>query len=195
MNKRIVECLVAVLFGAGAMCAQATTIAVDMVPGGAVDPLLMVAPGTSFDLNVVVENAADLAGFQFDLGFDLAVLDATSVTSGGFFGAATFDLVNAIVGNTVSFGETTVDPGITGAGPSVLVTIHFNVIGEGASALSLSNLILSDSAGDPINADQLDGTLVSRKPVLGVSAPEPALLVLFGVLALFATRKAGAPTA
>ena len=121
MRKQIAGWLVAALVGVGAMSAHATTVSVDMAPGGAVDPLLMVAPGDSFDLNIVVESFTDLAGFQFDLGFDAAVLDATLATSGSFFGASTFGLVNTIIGNTVSFGETILDPGITGAGPSVLV--------------------------------------------------------------------------
>ena len=42
--------------------------------------------GQSFTLSVVISEASDLYGYQFDLGFDPTVLKATSVTEGAFLG-------------------------------------------------------------------------------------------------------------
>lgn len=192
--KKIVRVLLGAFLGASAVGSQAAIVSVDMVPGGAIDTSRVGAPADGFDVDVVVEDALDLAGFQFDLSFDPALLSATlptPVLSGGLFGGFTFELSNSLLGGVITFAESSLDfTGIDVVGPTRLGSIHFTALGEGMSAIALSNVLLSDSLGASLAAQSSDGAVTSKLPiVIDAAAPESVSLAMLGLLAMSVLRK------
>ena len=170
---------------------QAALISVDGTPGGAIDNTVGVTVGDSFAVDVLIQDVNDFAGFQFLFGFDPAILAATTVTSGDIFGLDTFLIDDTIGANSVSFSESTFAAiGLDIVGPSLLATISFNAIASGVNALSLSDVIFSDSGFNSILPITINGavTTVSAPPV---SVPEPAslFLLLAGLSLLVAMRR------
>jgi hypothetical protein len=172
--KKLAFPLACALLMFATVTAQAAIISVDTVPGGPVDAMATVDQGDSFDLDIVIEDVMDLAGFQFDLGFDGAVLTATAITSGGVFDPFTFNVAETIGANSISFAEISLLGGVDFVGPTVLATISFDAVAAGTSALVFSNVLLSDSgAGSITPVTENDGEIA----VTG-AAPLPGTLLL-----------------
>ena len=130
-----------------------------------------VGVGQFFEVDVDVNSITDLYAYQFDLSFNPAVLQATSITEGDFLGT--------ITENADSL-ETAI-AGVSGSG--TLVEFEFEAIAPGISQNQISNVFLLDSNLEGINADIADGAVT----VNIVTTPEPscAVLVALGVVALF----------
>ena len=137
--------------------ASAAPITLQVAPGSAT-----VLPGESFSLEVEISNAVDLFDYQFDLVFDPTFLLATSVSDGGFLtaggGTSLFSGPLGLIDN--SSGSITVLDSLTGpvppatgvSGAGTLVAIKFTALGTGVSAISLTQLVLEDSTGNPLAA-------------------------------------------
>jgi general secretion pathway protein D len=149
-----------------------------------------VSQGSTFVVKVNISGATDLFSFQFDLGFNPAVLQATSVITEGAFlpsGGATFFVPGTIdntIGNVANNADTllTAISGVNGAG--TLVLFDFTALAPGISALTISNVFLFDSTLTAINSTTTGGSVAV--------IPEPSSLMLlgaglFGILGL--TRK------
>lgn len=194
MNRQIIFKLIAVFFVSIYMnSAQAGSISVDTNPGGVIDPSRSVSIGSFFDVNILVDNVSDFAGFQFELGFDPLVLAANGIVSGDIFGADTVSIDSSFNADPISFSETTLAlSGLNITVPTILATIHFQAIGAGtASILDLKNSLLLDSLGDPIaSVTENDGLITSSqasvKPV-----PEASLVLLLSLalLSLIGTKR------
>jgi|SRR5208283_620377 len=152
----------------------------------------LVTLGNSFTVNITITGAVDLYAFQFDLGFDPTLLQATSATEGAFLpsGGATF-FIPGTIDNTAGIISATADtlvgfvPGVNGNGD--LVDIGFTTVGTGTSPLTLANEIFLDS-----NLNDITGTLTFTAGTVTVSlVPEPATLTLMGLslLSLGASRR------
>ncbi len=113
--------------------------------------------GDTFTLNFKAENVFDLAGWQFDISFDPAALEAVEVTEGDFLktnGGTTFfqegtidNTTGKITGlNATRFNE----DGATGTG--TLLSVTFLAKAEGETQLTLNNFQLGSTAGEPIAA-------------------------------------------
>jgi cohesin domain-containing protein/PEP-CTERM motif-containing protein len=148
-----------------------------------------VPPGSTFVVGVNISNVTDLFSFQFDLGFNPAVLQATGIIMEGAFlplGGATFFIPGAIdntLGNVTFNADTLIGagPGVSGSG--TLVLFDFTALAPGTSALTISNVILQNSTLATLNSTTTAGS---------VTVPEPSSLMLlgaglFGLLGL--TRK------
>jgi general secretion pathway protein D len=155
-----------------------------------------VGPGSNFTLNVDIAGAVDLAAFQFDIGFNPAVLSATGITEGAFLpgGGSTFFLPGFIDNTTgmITFNADTLlgpGPGVNGSG--VLSTIDFTAIGAGFSPIGLANLFFLDSTGAQLSVSGSNGSVNVVSPV-----PEPPTLFLLGagiVLMILLLATAGYP--
>lgn len=178
MNKQIIK-FFAVIFAIYLNSAQAATLSVDMVPGANVDGSLTTTAGSFFDVNVLINDAQDLAGFQFELGFDSSILQAASIVSGNIFGADTFSIDSTINADTINFSELSMAlVGNNVSTATLLATITFQAVGAGISVLDLNqiNSILSDSIGDPISPVSINnGELISVAAV-----PVPGVIWLYG---------------
>jgi Cohesin domain/PEP-CTERM motif len=134
-----------------------------------------VSQGSSLAVDVNIVSVTDLYGFQFDLGFNPSVLMATMVSEGAFLpsGGSTF-FIPGTIDNTNGIVAATADT-LTGAlsgvsGSGTLAVFDFTAIANGATGLTLSNVILIDSNGNLINT-------------VG-NTPEPSALILFAVTLL-----------
>ena len=111
----------------------------------------------TFTLDIRAENVIDFAGWQFDIVFDPAVLEAVEVNEGDFLktdGGTTFfqegtidNTTGKIIGlNATRFNE----DGATGTG--TLLSVTFLAKAEGETQLTLNNFQLGSTIGEPIAA-------------------------------------------
>jgi len=138
-----------------------------------------VSHGDTFTIEIKIDpKGEEIYGAQYDLYYNPNFLNATLQTPGSFLaqdGATTNVLINKI--NTslgkLKYAETriSVERGITNLG--TLATITFDVIGDsGTSDLKLSDVILSDPDGEPIEAEINHGICTIQ--YTGPETPAPA---------------------
>ena len=117
--------------------------------------------GDTFTLDIRAENVFDLAGWQFDIAFDPAVLEAVDVSEGDFLktdGGTTFfqsgridnaaGKITGLIAGRISEG------GVSGNG-SVL-QVRFKAKSEGETELALRNFEFGSSTGENIPAGPLE---------------------------------------
>ena len=111
--------------------------------------------GDTFTLDIIVEDAVDLAGWQINIAFNPQVLEAVSVAEGDFLskdGENTLFLqgtINNTSGTITSVNQVFLgDGGVSGAGK--LLSITFEAKATGRERLRLHNLALGSSNGDNI---------------------------------------------
>ena len=144
--------------------------------------LTTVFPGDTFTLDVEITGAVGVFGWQVDISFDPAIINIVSTTEGAFLtaGAATTFFINGTLDNGTglvdNMANTRTGPvgGVSGAG--VLASLTFQAVGLGVTAVTLSNVLLSDSAAQPL-------TLGSTSAASVNVVPEPGswLLLLSGL--------------
>jgi hypothetical protein len=153
-----------------------------------------VAQGSSFAVDVLVAQVSDLYSLQFDLSFNPAVLQATTVLEGAFLqtGGSTFFIPGAIdntAGNVTFNADTLLGPIPGVAGSGTLLEFDFTALANGTSLLGISNLTLLDSQGNSISGTTKDGSVT----VGGGAVAEPSSLLLLlsgiGSLALLGVAK------
>ena len=127
--------------------------------------------GDTFTLDIRAENVFDLAGWQFDIAFDPAVLEALDVSEGDFLkadGGTTFfqsgridNVAGKITGlNTARLGER----GANGSG--TILQVRLKAKSEGETELALGNFVFGASSGENILAGPLEShiTVEARLP-------------------------------
>jgi ABC-type transport system substrate-binding protein len=116
------------------------------------------AIGETFNLTVMIENAIDLAGYQFTLSYNTSTLDLTNVcpSSLGYQNPIQYNLVNDTYSESVGKyyqSCTTLSPGMSFSGSDLLATLTFKATQTGSSFFSLTNTLMIDS-----NANQIPHT-------------------------------------
>ena len=117
--------------------------------------------GDTFEFDVRAENVSDLAGWQFDIAFDPAALEAINVSEGDFLktdGGSTFfqsgridnaaGKITGLIAGRISEG------GVSGSG-SVL-QVRFKAKSEGETELALRNFEFGSNTGENIPAGPLE---------------------------------------
>ena len=135
---------------------------------------LAVGLNETFVIEVMVEEANNLAAFQFDLAYDPSILQVTEAALGGFLestgnsAVAVGPEVNNAEGKltfgAISYGS---GPGPSGAG--VLATITCVAHGEGNTALELREVQILDTAASAQRVTVEGGRVVVR----GTAAARP----------------------
>ena len=113
--------------------------------------------GDTFTLDIGAEDVFDLAGWQFDIAFDPAALEAIDVTEGDFFktdGATTFfqgGSIDNVAGKIGGLSAARLSAqGVSGTG--VLLQVRFKAKAAGETDLVLQNPLFGAITGEPIPA-------------------------------------------
>ena len=121
--------------------------------------------GDTFTFNIRAENIADLAGWQFDIAFDPAVLEALNVTEGNFLkadGGTTFFHGGSIDNAAGKIGGLNAArlsaQGVSGTG--TLLQVRFKAKSAGETALTLHKFQFGSVTGDSIPAGPHQITVV-----------------------------------
>ena len=183
-KQRIAVCLLACVVALGSI-GQAAATAPDtrlrLEPAH-----LVVGPNETFAVRVMIEEANDLGGFQFDLTYDASVVQVKEAALGDFLGSTGRSpvAVGPEVSNeegrmtfgAVSYGN---QPGPGGTG--VLATITCMARGEGSSGLNLQEVQVLDTAVN-VQSVRVEGSRVvvrgepGQATVAETITPTPAWL-------------------
>ena len=113
--------------------------------------------GDTFTVDISAKEVFDLAGWQFDIAFDPAVLEAVEVNEGDFLkegSGTTFFQKGTIDNATGKISKLSSarlnEEGVTGTG--TLLSVTFSAKADGETQLSLSNFQLGSITGEVINA-------------------------------------------
>ena len=113
--------------------------------------------GDTFTLDISAKDVFDLAGWQFDIAFDPAALEAISVSEGGFLktdGGSTFFQVAALTnaaGKITGLSAARLSTqGVTGTG--TLLQVRFKAKSTGETELALHKFEFGTGTGDSIPA-------------------------------------------
>ena len=127
--------------------------------------------GNTFTLDIRAENVLDLAGWQFDLTFDPAALEAIGVSEGNFLkiaGGSTFFQKGRIdnkIGKITGLNAALLsDSGVSGTG--TILQLTFKAKTEGETSLGLDNFLFGSFIGKNIAAGPLEFTFTIKEQLL-----------------------------
>jgi hypothetical protein len=152
------------------------SIDVDPAAGG-IQASRTVTVGSTFMVNVRIDDVTGLYAYDIDVDHNSAVLTATNALEGPFLaaGGATFfhaptpaDPVNAVA---TLLGAV---PGVSGSG--VLYSIQYSALAVGSSLLDFTSLDLLDDQFNPIQPELAAGSINVVAQI-----PEPSTLLMLGV--------------
>ena len=113
--------------------------------------------GDTFTLDLSAENVFDLAGWQFDISFDPAVLEAVEVNEGDFLkegGGTTFfqkGTIDNTTGKITKLSSARLnEDGVSGTG--TLLSVTFSAKDGGETQITLENFQFGSITGEIINA-------------------------------------------
>jgi hypothetical protein len=130
-------------------------------------------PGSDFMVNVSIVNATDVSGLQFELGFNTSILQASTVTRGGFIPISVTPATQIDnISGSVSFNASLSSP-LNGNG--VLAVISFHVEALGGTTLHLYGVQLIDTFGQPLPYAVADGSF--DNVLLAKLAIDPPLII------------------
>jgi len=141
-NMLFTSLIVSLIISVSMVSAQDTTVYVD--PPSIVDPRL--APGSTFTVNVDIEDVPDLYAFDFKLGYNTKILDGVEVNIGPFLNGPTWVAKKSINegAGVVWVAVTSWYPAKSVSGSGTLATITFKVAERGESALDFQRTKLAD---------------------------------------------------
>jgi hypothetical protein len=137
-------------------------------------PADAINPGEQFTINISVEPNNAIAGMQFNLSFNPAIVTVDSIAEGNllskggsstFFSAGEIDnsagTITGVFGAIINPGQT-----VATAGTFAVIILHARSAG-GSSPLILSNVVIGDVEGNSVPVTLTNGTvIVNRPPVL-----------------------------
>lgn len=153
--------------------------------------------GAEFDANIFIDAVPDFGAFDLTLTYNNTRMSALSLTSGSIFGADTDTNSSAFVPGSGSAnileaisGLSPATAGLIITAPTLLATLHFKALSSGVNnLLTLSNLIVSDFGGNPIDNNTLQTAFVTINPAAPVPLPASFLMFAPSLWALFGFRK------
>jgi hypothetical protein len=150
--------------------------------GVRIDPAIInVALGHTFSVNVMADGATDLGAFQFDILYDPAVVSVTTIELGPFLGSTgrTAQPLKASIDNaagTATFAAFSFGSSAGPEGTGLLATITLAAVGQGASALNLQNVLVTDTMARAQSTSVSGGRVMVAVPTptsLPTVAPSP----------------------
>jgi len=141
---------------------------------GVSTPAGVLEPGEQFIISITVEPNNAIAGMQFDISYDPAIVTVDSITEGNLFnqsGESTYfeqGAIDNVAGTVTGVFGAIIGPGetVTDAGIFAVITMTAGNTG-GSSTLTLSNVIIGDVQGNSVAVNLTAGTAtVNQPPVL-----------------------------
>ena len=116
--------------------------------------------GETFTLRLSAENVTDLAGWQADIAFDSAALEAVEVSEGDFLKVKTGDtfFLRGTIDNTAGkiAGISTAKLKDSSSGTGTLLLVTFTAKAAGETRVTFSNFFAGSSGGEAIPSDALE---------------------------------------
>ena len=109
-------------------------------------PIVSPAIREQLSINISIIGGEDVGGYQFTVKFDGDVLRYLQSDNGDYLPPGAFAVPPDVSGDSVTLGVTSLAG--TGSGDGTLATITFEVLDVKESRLVLSNVILTDAAGN-----------------------------------------------
>ena len=165
-SRKILFSLLAVVmcFGFTAMSYGQAVVSVD--PAEVESP----AAGEELMVNINITGGEGVVGYQATVNFDPTALEYVSAANADYLPAGAFPVVTPGDGSVlVGAGGATPAAGMDGT----LATVTFNVIEAKASTISLTGVLLSDAAANPLEVTTMDGMVTVDGA--GPAAEEPAV--------------------
>ena len=128
-------------------------------------PVSSPAIGEQLTLSLNITDGEKVAGYQATVQFDTSALRYVESANGDYLPTGAFFVPPAVSGNKVTLAATSLSGESHGDG--TLATLTFEVIAVKASTLSLSEVILSDSAAAGSHPHIEDGEVVEPPQVTG----------------------------
>ena len=153
MKNTFVICLLC--FGITAMSYGQAVVSID--PAEVASP----AAGATLSVNIKITNGTGVAGYDLIVGFDTSALQYVELKNGTYLPAGAFAAPAQASGNRVTLAATSLS-GAASAKSGTLATLTFEVIAAKASTIELVEVILSDSAANPLAVTKQDGEVVVR---------------------------------
>ena len=151
MKNIFVICLLC--FGITAMSYGQAVVSID--PAEAASP----AAGGTLSVNIKISNGKGVAGYNVTVGFDTTALQYVEIKNSTYLPAGAFAAPPQVSGNRVTLAATSLS-GAASAKSGTLATLKFRVVVAKASAIQLVEVILSDSAANPLAVTKRDGKVV-----------------------------------
>jgi hypothetical protein len=126
-----------------------------------------VGTGATFTVDIYVVPDTAIAGMQCYLSFNASLLQANSVTEGNLLdqgGASTYFMsgtIDNVAGTISGIAGAITTPGSSVSGAGTFATISFTAgMTAGTSAIDLSNVIVGNTAGQPVPITVTDGEVI-----------------------------------
>jgi len=114
--------------------------------------------GNMLSVNINISGGKGVAGFQFELTYDKAVLEFTEAKLGKFLPAGAFAVPPKIGDGTILYGATAI--GATAVGEDgTLSTFTFKVLSQKESEIGFISTKLSDAVANEIKSDTENSTI------------------------------------
>lgn len=154
--------------------------------------------GEVFEVQVVIDPAAQVAGYQFSVGYDSAVVDFLAAREGEFFKKEGFNTYFYEGWPEHSIGilrnVTCVVLGQGGCSKSgTLAVLRFRAKGVGESSLTIFDVVVGDPSGQSIEVSVQGGRVrvVREGAPAWLTIAAAAVVLLFVALLLIALRRRG----
>ncbi len=154
-NRKVLFSLLAVVLCLGFTAMSYGQAVVSVDPAEVESP----AAGEELMINVNIMGGADVAGYQVHVNFDTTALEYVSSANGSYVS----DVLLSDAGTAADASDgnfriyAAAKPGVVSDGDGTLATVTFKVLEAKASAISLTDVIISDSASDPLDITVMDG--------------------------------------
>jgi len=147
------------------------------------DPIVAIDPpeqvvdaGDTFSVKVVIEQAVDLGGYEFTIGFDHSIVEVLDVEVGDFIGSVGCTVIplgpDLDEAGTATFGAVTVGCPTGPEGTGDLATVSLKALGEGNTDLALYKVMVFNTSGSQVAATVHDGRVQvgAGTPAAGATA-------------------------
>ena len=129
-----------------------------------IDPAEVASPaaGAQLSVNIKIANGSGVAGYDVTVGFDTTALEYVEIKNGNYLPAGAFAAPPRVSGNRVTLTATSLS-GAASARSGTLAILTFKGVAVKASTIELIEVILSDSAANPLAVTKRNGEVVVRQ--------------------------------